>query len=181
MGDDIQDYELVELAQQGNKYALESIFERYHPLIQAATRKYFVPNMGSDDVEIEAMIGLWKAIESYRKDRGCLFSTFAPICVRGQLLNLLKKTKNMQFTTLTEDNVPSSDNPEDMLISKEILHNILPVLSKLERKILSLRLKGYSYKGIAARLGINTKSVDNGLRRLRAKAKLVVFHYLPKE
>ena len=44
-------------------------------------------------------------------------------------------------------------------------------LSQLERKVLKDYLQGYSYKEIATRLQISSKSIDNCLSRIKSKLK----------
>ena len=70
--------------------------------------------------------------------------------------------------------IPSTEQlPDDKLISKEELEEmkkqIIGALSTYEKKVLTLYLKGLSYKEIANALGKQTKSVENGLSRIKAK------------
>ena len=44
-------------------------------------------------------------------------------------------------------------------------------LSPLERDVLCLRLEGYSYAEVAARLGCRKKSVDNAMQRIRKRVR----------
>lgn len=64
---------------------------------------------------------------------------------------------------------------EDYVILKErnaeLFKKLESALSKNELNVLSLYLKGFSYKQIAARLSVSVKSVDNSLSRSRQKLK----------
>ena len=63
--------------------------------------------------------------------------------------------------------------PDDKVLEhermSELQKSIRKVLSPLENKILSLYLKGYSYKEIAEIGGLTKKSIDNGLSRIKNK------------
>lgn len=136
--------------------------------------------MDSDDLTSEAMIGLWEAILNYRINKDASFRTFAHICIERKIINLLRTSQRIKRTPIPKYTPPVSTALQDTLVPKELLNDILPLLSKLERKILLMRVRGFTYNEIALRLAINPKAVDNGLKRLRDKTKLAVYDYLHK-
>ena len=53
----------------------------------------------------------------------------------------------------------------------EILETLWERSSPLERGILSLYTKGYSFAEMAGELGVHWKSIDNAVWRVKVKAK----------
>ena len=60
----------------------------------------------------------------------------------------------------------------------DIKTKILATLSAFEQKVLSLYLKGYSYKDISTRLNVTSKSIDNALSRIRKKLAFLNNYFL---
>ena len=57
--------------------------------------------------------------------------------------------------------------------ARNIEHRLFSRLSKMEREVLNLFLKGLTYQEIAEKLGKKPKAIDNALQRIKGKlAKL---------
>ena len=96
------DIELVELAKQGNTDALDNLFAKYKPLVNAIARKYFLIGAGTDDLVQEGMIGLYKACLGYKKDSVAMFKTFAAVCIKRQIETAVRtnnRNKNLPLNT----------------------------------------------------------------------------------
>ena len=72
------------------------------------------------------------------------------------------------------------EDPEALLISREeyavISQKIERLLSDFEKRVLSLYLSGYSYRDIAEMTGVQPKSVDNALQRIKKKLERALGH-----
>lgn len=191
----MEERKLIELAKSGNADALETVLSKYKPLAGKVARRYFLAGQDEDDLYQEAMIGLFKALQSFSGAGD--FSSFAALCINRQIQSAVKAANRKKNKALNEyislnnqggidlgweddeDDVllyiiPSTEQlPDDKLISKEELEEmkkqIIGALSTYEKKVLTLYLKGLSYKEIANALGKQTKSVENGLSRIKAK------------
>ena len=75
--DTMKDEELIELVKSNNKDALDYILKKYKELVYMKVSKYFIVGAEKDDIFQEGMIGLYKAIQSYKKDKHNSFKTFA--------------------------------------------------------------------------------------------------------
>lgn len=192
----MKDEELVLLAQQGNTDAELEVFVHYKNLLRKVCRSYFLVGGDSEDLIQEGMIGLYKAIKSYSLDKNVSFAGYAGLCVKRQIQTAIKKAnsqKNLVLSTAipltTQDKfddeeeespeiiIPSSEMlADEKMISqenmKEMKELIKQKLSKMELKVLVKYLNGYSYKEISLETGLNEKSIDNALSRI--KKKLVV-------
>ena len=191
------DEELVLLAQKGDTDAELEVFSHYRNLLRKVCRSYFLIGGDSDDLMQEGMIGLYKAIKSYSKDKNVSFAAYAGLCVKRQIQTAIKKAnsqKNLILSTAipltTQDKfddedddspeiiIPSSEqSADDKMIYEETLYEttelIKQKLSKMELQVLVKYLNGYSYKEISVQTGLTEKSIDNALSRIQKKLSIL--------
>ena len=172
--------ETIALAQSGDQNALEEIFNAYKSLIRSIANSYFLIGGDKDDLLQEGMFGLYKAIMAYKKGNTS-FGTFAHLCILRQIINAVKrysanKNKPLELYLPLEDDLVAdlvSSDPLELAISREdqsVLQNkMATLLSPLERKVVSLFVKGYSYEEISQMLGKSNKAIDGALQRARKK------------
>ncbi len=186
------DEDFVIKAQSNDNEACEQILEKYKPMVLCISRAYFLLGGDKDDLVQEGMIGLYKAIISYSTEKAATFSTYANVCIRRQLCTAIKnasRKKHMplnDYVSLSSFSGDENDdfsgfitmnlmNPEEIVISKERIEalygSIDQKLSKLEKDVLFEFLKGRPYDKIAAKIGKESKAVDNALQRIRKKLK----------
>ena len=187
------DEELVALAQSGDCEAMNSLLTKYKNLVNKISRSYYLLGGDIEDIVQEGMIGLYQAIISFKTGKHASFKTFAYICVKHQIQAAVKKASSEKnkilssalhlweqddddesFDSKIEAIVPSSlPTPDDRAIEsenlRELQQKIKQTLSPLEVKVLSLYLKGYSYKEISQKGDMNSKSIDNALTRIKNK------------
>lgn len=187
---DLSDNELVRCAAEGDRAAEEALAERYLPLVNACAKPLRLCGGEGKDLSQEGVFGLLSAIRSYDPSNGASFHTFAEHCIRMRLLSAVKSASrlkhfplndSMSLEQLSEESDPRLSavmeafhrNPEDMVLAREnkeeLYQALSDCLSKYEKKVFSLYLKGQSYQEIGARLGKDVKSVDNAVQRIRRK------------
>lgn len=175
---------LCSLAAQGSARAEEELVSRYTRLVRICSRPLFLAGGDSEDLIQEGMFGLLHAVRSYDSGRQAKFRTYAELCIRSRLLSAIRDAGRDKHSPLNHyvsletplfDTAVSTqgDNPEDMLIDREIrnerLSALMDQLSGFEAKILRLYLGGLSYGEIALQIGRTAKSVDNAVQRIRRK------------
>ena len=182
---------LLSEAQNGKSEAVNNLLSKYKSLVNKISRSYFLIGGDMEDIVQEGMIGLYKAIINFSATKHASFKTFASTCIKHQIQNAIKvasSEKNMILSTAMpiaeqksqEDDeeieilIPSSlPSPDDKVLERErifeLKNSIAKALSPLENKILALYLRGYSYNEIAEIGGLNKKSIDNGLSRIKSK------------
>ena len=186
----VTDEQLAELASAGNREAEELLVSRYHQLVRACARPFFLAGGDSEDLIQEGMVGLIKAFREYSPDREASFRTYAEICIRNRLYSVLRaavRDKHQPLNQSVSLDTPDFDsnsytsgtsnlaqrNPEDSLIDKEhpaaLLSGVRKQLSEFEAKILGYYLDGLSCREIAETVGRSPKSVDNAVQRIRRK------------
>jgi RNA polymerase sporulation-specific sigma factor len=192
---DCSDDELAVKAQGGDRLAQQTLIERYRRFARAKGRGYFLVGGDSDDIEQEALIGLYKAIRDYQPDRQASFRAFAELCITRQIITAIKTATRQKHQPLNQyvsisgsrttddsnsdrvvedllDDSPSSD-PADQVVSGERLDSLrgamAEMLSGLEVDVLRLYVEGKSYQEIGDKLGRHVKSIDNALQRIKRK------------
>jgi len=187
------DEEIVELAQQGEQYAVEYLVDKYKNFVRAKARSYFLIGADREDIIQEGMIGLFKAIRDYKVDKLTSFRAFAELCITRQIITAIKtatRQKHIPLNSYVSLNKPIYDeesdrtlmdilttnkitNPEEIIISREefvfIEKKMGEILSSLEWKVLMAYLEGKSYQEIAVELKRHVKSIDNALQRVKRK------------
>ncbi len=186
------DEELVSLSRNGNEKAENELLERYKDTVMKISRGYFIIGGELEDIVQEGMIGLYKAIKNFKTDKNATFKTFAITCIKHQIQTAIKKAntkKNLplsnsvslqSFSENEEEeflpvNLIFQVSPDEKIIGREnykdLIETIKQTLSKKEFEVLKYYLRGYSYKEIAEFLGLNQKSIDNSLSRIKNKLK----------
>lgn len=196
---DLNDYELVSMAQEYNEDAINTLHEKYKPLINKKCHKYikYLQNKGIElsDLIQECTIGFEEAIHSFNPNDNVSFYTFANVCMDRQLMSELTRQNRDKYKFLNEA-VPletideesdinlidfiqdNSHNPEVGLVSneefKELYENISKELTSLEECVFKLKLQGFGYKEIADILDKDEKSIDNAIQRIKNKIKSIM-------
>lgn len=189
----LDDAELLKAVHEGNNQALEYLIFKYKNFVRAKAKAYFLVGADREDIIQEGMIGLFKAIRDYRGDKLASFKAFAELCITRQMITAVKtatRQKHIPLNSYVSLDKPiydeesertlmdvvceaQSNNPEQMLISREEYDNIeeklARVLSDLERKVLRQYLDGRTYQEISVDLKRHVKSIDNALQRVKRK------------
>ena len=66
--DNISDEDLIEIIKSGDKRAFDYLINKYKELVNMKVGKYFIIGAERDDIIQEGLIGLFKAIKSYKSD-----------------------------------------------------------------------------------------------------------------
>lgn len=193
--DEMLDEEIVELALNGDSYALEYLLNKYKNFVRAKARSYFLIGADREDIVQEGMIGLYKAIRDFRPNKLSSFKAFAELCVTRQIITAIKtatRQKHIPLNSYISLNKPIYDeesdrtlmdvisgvrvtDPEELIIRQEEFSDIENVieemLSDLEWEVLTSYLQGKTYQEIAAELDRHVKSIDNALQRVKRKVE----------
>lgn len=196
---DLNDYELVSMAQEHNEDAINLLHEKYKPLINKKCHKYikYLHNKGIElaDLIQECTIGFEEAIQNFNTNDNVSFYTFANVCMDRQLMSELTRQNRDKYKflneaipleTIDEENdvnlidfiQDNSNNPELGLLSneefKELYSTISKELTALEECVFKLKIQGFGYKEIADILDKDEKSIDNAIQRIKTKIKSII-------
>ena len=184
---------LALLAQNGDESAMNELLIKYKSVAAKLARSYFLVGGDMEDIVQEGMIGLYKAIITFRENKHASLKTYANVCIRHQIQSAIKKAsseKNMLLSsalpiweqTADEDDydskleiiIPSAlPEPLTKVIAsenvQELKQKLKKTLSPMEIKVLNLYLKGYTYNEISEKGDLPKKSIDNALSRIKNK------------
>lgn len=196
--EELSDERLVELSQNGDDAALETILSRYKNLVYSKSKPYFLAGAENDDIIQEGFIGLYKAVKDFNPERFPFFKVFAGVCVTRHIITAVKAAARKKHFPLNsyvslDKNTYDEDgdttlldviafnklqDPEAILIDRENVdgmeYKINKALSKLELEVLVCYLKEMSYSEIANELGKDVKSVDNAIQRIKKKLEIAL-------
>jgi len=124
-----------------------------------------------DDLVQEGNLGLLAAARSYAPDRGVPFGLYAHVCVRQRIALAVKRGlyRAMMEPVSLQDSPPDAESLSlgDLLAAAEDLENeaifrnwVDRCGKALEKKVLLLRLKGYTMQEIGEMLGYSRQRID---------------------
>lgn len=191
----LRDEELIEKLRAGDEKIMDYILDKYKPLVRKKANTMYLIGGDTDDLIQEGMIGLFKAIRDYNKEKESSFYHFAELCIGRQIYTVVEASNRKKhaplnsyvslYSGMNEDGVVLADslttsameNPEQMMIDQENLvlfvERLKERLSKMERQVLDYYLAGLNYQQIASEMEKSPKTIDNALQRIKAKVKNV--------
>jgi len=176
----------LEMIHAGKDGSMDVLIERYKRQVRNQARTLFLIGGDHDDLIQEGMLGLFKAIRDYRKEKGVSFQSFAQLCISRQLYSAIQASNRQKHVPLNSyvelspalgegAGDPMEKSPEELLIAQETIRGlyaeIQEVLSPFEQEILQAYLEGQSYAEIAVTQQKTPKSIDNALQRIRRKLR----------
>ena len=191
----MSDEEVVDLCKKKDKDAMDFLLAKYKPTVYMKTTKYYINGAEPEDLFQEGMIGLYKAIRDFDKEKEISFKNFAYLCVERQIMTAIKGSNRQKHAllnsavSLNQAGFENNDGEMNDLIDvldTHIIEDPLETLTKheyysyvndaiekslsdYEKDVLNRYIAGESYKEIAESLDTPIKSVDNAIQRIRKK------------
>ena len=176
----MKEEELIARASSGDSLAMEELLTAYMGMVKAVARQYYIVGATCEDVSQEGMIGLYKAVVTYKREKG-RFSAYAYACIKAAVIDAVKaasREKNKALnTSVPLENTVGLVSDVDItvnLVGGELMARIKSRLWPAEEEIFSMWAEGMSYAEIAKELGKTVKNVDNAVQRIKKKAKAVI-------
>ena len=169
---------------EGDEAARETLITHNLRLVSHIARKYTVPGYGPDDLISIGVIGLMKAVNSFRPHAGTALGTYAARCIENEILMTLRASRKYRGDVSLQDSVGTDGegnditymdilgtDPEDVdntvirRITLERVHRVLATLPPRERLVLELRYglaggKQHPQHEVAQVLGISRSYVS---------------------
>jgi RNA polymerase sporulation-specific sigma factor len=164
---------LIEKAKNGDEDAINELMYLYSPFVKKIVRYYGIVLNKEDkeDIFIEGLLALQRAILSFDQEKGKSFEDFAFIAVRNTVLDFLKKRKNDLKVTYGEIVKSDEHDFENFLFLKEEIEEFAKKLSPFEKEVFRLWLEGYRIRDISLRIGKPYKSIDNAVQRIKKRLR----------
>ena len=90
-----EEKEYLERCSEGDLAARETLIERNMRLVAHVVKKYQSPDYDMEDLISVGTIGLIKAVNTFRADKGSRLGTYAAKCVENEVLMLLRASKKL--------------------------------------------------------------------------------------
>ena len=180
-----EEKESFELAQSGSEEARQRLILHNLRLVSHIVRKYYSTSPDSEDLISIGVIGLVKAVDTFKIESGTKFATYAARCIQNEILmNFRAQKKRSAEISINETiDVDRDGNPltymdiisttedlgEDLDRKTQIeraLKLIKSALDERERQIIVMRYglfglkRSYTQKEIAERLNISRSYVS---------------------
>ena len=182
--------EMLVLNLRDEPQAVRIILERYRQMVAGMANSYAQNAADAEDYAQEGLLGLLAAVATYSETRAAGFRTYAAVCIRNRIRSAAKRQLRLlggripealslddPGNDLLETIADKAETPEQVFLEKErvseLYTELSEVLSPQETQVLTLSASGFSYREIAEKLHIPTKSVDNAVQRARRKLRAV--------
>ena len=153
-----EEAEVIRQMAAGSEEARKELITHNLRLVSHIARKYMVPGYGQDDLISIGVIGLIKAVNSYKPESGTALGTYAARCIENEILMTLRASKKRRGDVSLQDPIGTDgegnditfmdvlgtdpDALEDEVIRRVTLERVRRVLHELparERMVLELR------------------------------------------
>ncbi len=154
---------------------VDEILIKYEYIIKIVLSKYNIDRSDYDDAFQEGRIGLYKAINAFKKNKGASFITFASLCINRQILSFLRsqgrnKNKINKYTSsldYSEEEIfklsNRQNNIENYIFTKmyyeSVYRNAFLLMNKLEKLIYFHYLFGYTINELSEEYNISKKKI----------------------
>ena len=175
----------IKLWLQGEEKAFEEVFAYYYPRLYRYAFRYLKNEFWAEELSMEVLARIWekKAYINFETFENYLFTA-----ARNHLTNLWQRKIHglLSLETLQNDvagsQVTEIADAYDPVIFREmetVYHNTLSELPPQRRLIFHLhRNERLSYKEIASKLNISTKTVENHIGSALKQLRIAMLQYL---
>ncbi|MDE6875476.1 MAG: sigma-70 family RNA polymerase sigma factor [Lachnospiraceae bacterium] len=98
----LSDEQLLERDASGDVYATETLITRYKNLVRKNAYALYLVGGDREDLLQEGMIGLYKAIRDYDKEKSAGFATFAKLCISRQMYTAIQASNTRKNQPLND-------------------------------------------------------------------------------
>lgn len=140
----------LRLLQSGSKYAKNKLIKHNLRLVAHITKKYYLSKSDPDDLISIGTIGLIKAVNTFKPEKGIRLSSYAARCIENEILmhfrNIKKATMDISINEPIE-----TDKNGNILTLMDTLASNESVMDKIDTKINIQKLKKYINKYLSPR------------------------------
>lgn len=179
-----EEAECIRRMEQGDEDARQQLITHNLRLVSHIARKYQVPGYGQDDLISIGVIGLIKAVSSFKASAGTSLGTYAARCIENEILMTLRASRKRKGDVSLSDPIGTDGEGNDITfmdilgtdqdeleetvirrVTLEKVYRVLALLPSRERMVLELRYgltdgKMHPQHEIAAMLGISRSYVS---------------------
>ena len=137
-----------------------------------------------EDLFATGIIGVVKAVNTFKPEKGFAFSTYATPIIRNEILMTLRKKRIIPAFSLDEpchlrngesidfsETIADDKDFEEEIIAKIQTKHMLALLGKEHYKIVRLKIDGKTQREIAEILGISQPQVSRIIKKICKKCR----------
>ena len=109
-----EEAEAIARMQTGDEEARKALIAHNLRLVSHIARKYQVPGYGPDDLISIGVIGLIKAVNSFRPNTGTALGTYAARCIENEILMTLRASRKRQGDVSLQDPISTDGEGNDI-------------------------------------------------------------------
>lgn len=174
---DVGDDELLYLIRCNNQEAKDCLINRYKNrifgIINGYVKRTYINGLDYEDLFHECFIVFLKCLELF--DENYNFYMYVENAINNQLHKIIKKEKlNQEILSLEETFYENDCYHQDVINDsstiykeKEIKEKLITYLDEINKQIVDLKLKGYSYLEIAKMLKLNKKAIYKRVKQIK--------------
>lgn len=179
-----EEEEIIRRMTEGDDEARQALITHNLRLVSHIAHKYQVPGYGQDDLISIGVIGLIKAVNSFKPGTGTALGTYAARCIENEILMTLRASRKRRGDVSLSDPIGTDGEGNDITfmdilgteqdaleeevirkVTLEKIRGVLAVLPARERMVLEMRYglldgKAHPQHEIAQMLGISRSYVS---------------------
>ena len=160
--------------QRGDRSARTRVIEQNLPLVHSLARRFSRPSEPLDDLVQAGAIGLIKAVDGFRDDRGRDLGAYAVPTIVGELRRYVRERASASSVAELEEETlaAAARSQAEVSETRDLVRAALDVLTPRERRIVALRYyRDWSQQSIAAEVGLSQVQVSRVLSASLAKMR----------
>ena len=179
----------------GDRTARDALIVHNLRLVVYIARKYETSGAGIEDLISIGSIGLIKAVETFKPDRGIKLATYASRCIENEILMYLRKISGQRAEVSIDEPLNADADGNELLLSdvlgsdgsdvsrnveseaeRTVLAELVSRLGEREREITELRFglcgrRELTQKEVADKLGISQSYISRLEKRILSRLK----------
>ncbi|MCG8307498.1 MAG: RNA polymerase sigma-70 factor [Cytophagales bacterium] len=171
------------IAQKDDEQAFRRFFDLFYARLLQLAHMILRNNEIAEDTVLEVFARIWNNREDLPKIEN--LNKYLYVMVKNRSLDQLRKNKDMICEPLSRTNIREqivSQNPENILLEKELLEKINQAVLNLPEKCqIVYRLvkeEEHSYQEVADLLNISRKTVDNHINLAMNRIRSCILEYV---
>ena len=174
----LSDEELMSAIQQRDPAALETLYQRYRPLLKSAIQRVVSDDASAEDVLQDCLLEVWNHAHQFSPAKGRVIGWIVTLAKRRAIDHVRRSVSYSSAKDRLESEVIVHLSPQDAATDcadadlGQVLHQHLRLLPVAQQEVISLAfLQGMSQREVAAAahlpLGTVKTRIELGLKKLR--------------
>ena len=140
----------IDLLKSGSKYAKNKLIKHNLRLVAHITKKYYHNKSDPDDLISIGTIGLIKAINTFKPEKGIRLSSYAARCIENEVLMHFRNSKKSSLDISINEPIETDKNGNVLTLMDTISIDD-SIADKIDTKINIQKLGKYILKGLSNR------------------------------